>query len=222
MAELCIGSHLVDFRKHARRAALYSLLGCFVFFCPIASFGGNVPFGIIVNTLANKLGNAWLLFLAFLMVVNVAGFLYGKFWAHKDTWFYGYYASDSFVQGVIYFAGAVFTVMVLSGKGWGPVIAEGTGTLVIKSVVRYTAWILPIGGACVPLLLDFGVLEFVGTLLEPLMRPLYHLPGRAALNAIASFVSSSSIAVYITTRIYKQRGVYAKRTLLCCHRIQCR
>jgi nucleoside recognition membrane protein YjiH len=46
--------------------------------------------------------------------------------------------------------------------------------------------------------------------MEPLMRPIWKVPGRAAVNAIASFVSSSSVGVLITSKLYK-RGVYTEK-----------
>ena len=42
------------------------------------------------------------------------------------------------------------------------------------------------------------------------MRPVWKVPGRAAVNAIASFVSSSSVGVLITNKLYR-RGVYTEK-----------
>ena len=42
------------------------------------------------------------------------------------------------------------------------------------------------------------------------MRPIWKVPGRAAINAIASFVSSSSVGVLITNKLYRQ-GVYTEK-----------
>ena len=192
----------------AVKALVCSLAGIIIFFIPLNIPGheGSVFFSVILNVLVAELGNAWLYFLCAVMICNAAGFWIDRLWGKKEGFLHRYYEKDSAIQGCVYVAGSILTVMVVFGYGPEAVIGKDTGDLVINSIVRYTAWILIIGGTCVPLLLDYGALEFIGTLLEPLMRPVYRLPGRSALNAIASFVSSSSIAVYITTRIYRQKG----------------
>src|SRR5690606_20749121 len=43
--------------------------------------------------------------------------------------------------------------------------------------------------------------------MEPIMRPVWKTPGRSAIDAVASFVGSYSIALLITDRVY-QEGKY--------------
>lgn len=64
--------------------------------------------------------------------------------------------------------------------------------------------------AAVPLLTDFGLMEYVGTFARPVMQPLFKLPGRAAVDCLASWVGSSSVAVVITTKVHDQ-GYYSDR-----------
>ena len=61
-----------------------------------------------------------------------------------------------------------------------------------------------------PFLLNYGIVDLIGSLMEPLMRPVFKVPGRSAVNAIASFVSSSSVGVLITSKLYRS-GVYTKK-----------
>jgi nucleoside recognition membrane protein YjiH len=67
-------------------------------------------------------------------------------------------------------------------------------------------------GACLflPLLTDFGFMEFAGTLARPLFRKVFQLPGRSAIDAATSLVGASSIGVLITIRQY-ERGNYTAR-----------
>jgi nucleoside recognition membrane protein YjiH len=61
-----------------------------------------------------------------------------------------------------------------------------------------------------PLLTDFGFMEFAGTLARPVFRTLFRLPGRAAIDAVASFVGAASIGLLITIEQYDQ-GNYTAR-----------
>ena len=46
-------------------------------------------------------------------------------------------------------------------------------------------------GALSRLLLDFGVVDLVGNLFRPLMKPLFNLPGEASLGAVMTFLSDN-------------------------------
>ena len=56
----------------------------------------------------------------------------------------------------------------------------------------------------------FGLMEFTGVLMTPVMRPVFRTPGRSAIDAVASFVGSYSIALLITNGVYRQ-GKYSAR-----------
>ena len=62
----------------------------------------------------------------------------------------------------------------------------------------------------VPFLTDFGLMEYIGTMARPLFRPLFTLPGRAAVDCMASWVGSSSVGVVITTKMHNE-GYYSDR-----------
>jgi len=70
--------------------------------------------------------------------------------------------------------------------------------------------VIPVGGIFVNLLAELGGLEFVGTLAQPIMRPLFNLPGRSALDSAASWLGSFSIGYYLTRNVF-DRGGYNKR-----------
>ena len=70
--------------------------------------------------------------------------------------------------------------------------------------------IVPIGAIFLALLISFGLLELMGVLIQPVMRPIWRIPGRSAIDAVASFVGSYSIGLLITNRVY-QAGQYSSR-----------
>jgi len=51
------------------------------------------------------------------------------------------------------------------------------------------------------------LMEFIGVFMEPIMRPVWKTPGRSAIDAVASFVGSYSLALLITDKVY-QEGKY--------------
>lgn len=65
-------------------------------------------------------------------------------------------------------------------------------------------------GLALPLLTDYGFMEFVGTLVRKIMRPLFRVPGRAAVDCTASWIGSGTIGVVITDLQYRQ-GYYTAR-----------
>lgn len=78
------------------------------------------------------------------------------------------------------------------------------------SLVLSLTFIIPIGSAFIVLLTDYGLMEFTGVFARPFMRPVYKTPGRAAIDAVASFVGSYSLALLITGKQYRE-GYYSKK-----------
>jgi nucleoside recognition membrane protein YjiH len=70
--------------------------------------------------------------------------------------------------------------------------------------------VIPIGSVFLAFLANFGLMEFTGVLMTPIMRPVFRTPGRSAIDAVASFVGSYSIALIITNNMYRQ-GKYSAR-----------
>ena len=71
-------------------------------------------------------------------------------------------------------------------------------------------FVIPIGSAFIIFLTDYGLMEFTGVFARPFMRPVYKTPGRSAIDAVASFVGSYSIALLITGKQYLT-GYYSKK-----------
>lgn len=54
-----------------------------------------------------------------------------------------------------------------------------------------------------PFLLDSGLLEFVGVALRPVLRPLFKLPGRAAVITVSAFFGSAPVGIVVVDNLYK-------------------
>src|SRR5699024_8661812 len=70
--------------------------------------------------------------------------------------------------------------------------------------------IVPVGAVVLALLVSYGLMEYIGVIVQPVMRPVFKTPGRSAVDAVASFVGSYSLGLLITNRVYKD-GRYTAR-----------
>lgn len=70
--------------------------------------------------------------------------------------------------------------------------------------------IFAIASFLLPLLLDFGLLEFIGALLTKYMRPIFKVPGRAAVDCITSWIGDGTLGVMLTCNQY-DGGYYSAR-----------
>ncbi|MEZ2458346.1 YjiH family protein [Salinicoccus roseus] len=121
---------------------------------------------------------------------------------------------DIFVLDWLWFTlrvlGTLFAIMTVTGFGPVAITSDLTGGTMMNSLVPILATWLLLAAFLMPLLMNFGLMEFIGTFLEPVIRPLYRVPGRSSIDALASWMGSSPVGVMITTQQY-ERGFYTKR-----------
>lgn len=124
----------------------------------------------------------------------------------------------SWIWVVIRVLGAVFIWLTYLGIHAGEgdtgiihMITEGgAGGFVLGDLLTVLVIIFAIAGLLLPMLLDFGLLEFVGALLTKIMRPLFKIPGRAAVDCFTSWVGDGTLGVMLTCNQY-ERGYYSAR-----------
>ncbi|MBR7014902.1 MAG: YjiH family protein, partial [Lachnospiraceae bacterium] len=90
---------------------------------------------------------------------------------------------------------------MISGAAQGGVALDLIAGLVI---------IFAIASFLLPLLLDFGLLEFIGALLTRYMRPIFMVPGRAAVDCITSWIGDGTLGVMLTCNQY-EGGYFSER-----------
>lgn len=104
----------------------------------------------------------------------------------------------------------VFAVFVYFHIGTEAVYSEATGAFVYYDLLPILFAVFLLAGLFLPLLLNFGLLEFTGTLLKKVMKPVFGLPGRSAVDAIASWLGDGTIGVLLTSKQYED-GFYTER-----------
>ncbi|ELY50921.1 YjiH family protein [Natronolimnohabitans innermongolicus] len=107
-------------------------------------------------------------------------------------------------------AGLFLASAILLGAGPEWLIGDAVTNTAWSALVITVALVIPLGAIFVNLLAELGGLQFVGTLAQPIMRPLFNLPGRSALDSAASWLGSFSIGYYLTRNVF-DRGGYNKR-----------
>ena len=141
-------------------------------------------------------------------VISLYDYIAKPDWIRKN-----HYLSRAFSITPLYLVskviGAVFAVMVVFKIGPEQVISADTGATMVDlcgtlfSIVIAFSFIMPF-------LTDCGIMEFLGVIARPVVRPLFHVPGRASIDLIASWFGASNAAVILTREQY-MKGFYTKR-----------
>ena len=179
----------------------YSLFGIFMFFVPVTIGGAkSIPIDHI-TTLVKKLPNYNLIFGVFMVLAGIAYAIKTKSWQKSKL---------HSVFFAIKLVALVFVFMYVTNKGPARIFDGDMLPLIWNSIMVSVATIVPIGSVFLAFLTGFGLMEFIGVFMEPVMRPVFKTPGRSAVDAVASFVGSYSLALLITNRVYLE-DTYTKK-----------
>lgn len=93
---------------------------------------------------------------------------------------------------------------------WG----ENTGGLILFDLICGLFTIFLVAGFILPFLTEFGLLEYVGVFLTSVMRPIFRLPGRSAVDCVASWIGDGTIGVTLTNKQYEEGYYNAKEAAI--------
>ncbi|NRD72878.1 YjiH family protein [Shewanella sp. VB17] len=106
---------------------------------------------------------------------------------------------------IIRVIGAAFILLTFAQIGPEAIRSSNTGALVLNDLLPVLFCVFIFAGMLLPLLLNFGLLELFGTLLTKLMRPVFNLPGRSAIDCMASWLGDGSVGILMTSKQYESR-----------------
>ncbi len=201
-------------RRNAWVFLLPSLLGIFLFMTPVP-FEGNVtiPIAIMAKSLLARLGEGAVPLITALVVLSAVLTLLTKLlrpgFVMKSPVLQALF-NPSWLWSVTRILGALAMVITVTGMGPAIIHSENTGGLVLNELLPTLLCVFLFAGLLLPLLINFGLLEFIGALLTKLMRPLFNLPGRAAVTSFASWLGDGSVGVLMTSKQYEQ-GRFTER-----------
>ena len=204
-------------KKYIWKFVLASLIGAFLFLVPIPSGTTfTIPIGIVINWVSGLLTLetisleevAVLAFITFSTIVTIINMIFKPDFIQKRE-----PLKKLFTPAPLYFVsriiGLVVVYMVYFGFGPEMIRSGATGgsmlgvSATLVSVVLCIAFLMP-------LLTDFGIMEFVGVLIRKVVRPLFTVPGRSAIDLMTSWLGTSNAAAILTTRQY-ETGFYSAR-----------
>ncbi len=186
-----------------------SLIGLLLFMTPISIDGAiTIPIAIVSKALQSQMGSTIQLIVTAIVVLMAIASVLTKLLNPQ------FIRKNHFLRTLLKVnlfwlttrvLGAIFIVMVYLQIGPEAITSSATGGLVLNDLVPVLFSVFIFAGMLLPLLLNFGLLEFFGTLLTKIMRPIFNLPGRSAIDCMASWLGDGSVGILMTNKQYETR-----------------
>ena len=196
------------------RFLLPSLLGVLIFLTPIPWDGHTtIGIGVVTGWIKELMGAYGLHIVIAVMLITtvftVLGTTFRVGWIHRRDISKNLFAVP-LIWLILRLVGTTFGLIYFFQIGPELLRSEDVGGAVFVSIGVNVIAVYISACLLLPLLTEFGLMEFVGTLARPLFHRIFRLPGRAAIDAVTSFVGASAIGLLISIGQY-ERGNYTDR-----------
>lgn len=190
-----------------------SIIGVFLFLCPVPWKGSiNIPIGIISEWLAGAIKPVAPILITTVILISAIFSTITTFMKPKAI-LENKLLSKLFITNNLYLTfriiGAIVAVLVFTKSGPEFIISGDTGGTMMSLLATLVAWFFA-ASFLIPLLMDYGVMDYTGTIIRNFTKPLFRLPGRSAIDLVASWVGNCNVGVVLTTTQYEQ-GYYTGR-----------
>lgn len=200
--------------KDYLRFIIPSLIGILLFITPISTGDGTtIPIALFAGWVEDLLASHLSLIMMIIIIITAVCTFIGwvtKGKAYAKTPFFRQLFTTSTFWTVTRIVAAVFAVLVYFQLGHEAIYSPDTGGTLLDGLLHTLFAVFLFAGLFLPLLMNFGLLEFFGSLMTKVMRPLFKLPGRSSIDALASWVGDGTIGVLLTSKQYED-GYYTKR-----------
>ena len=188
--------------KNIFKFIVFSAIGIFMFFIPISINGqSSIPLDHITTFIRNGLPSVIPYYVLLIIIFGaVYPFVNGS-WKKNIV---------NIILSIFKVIGMIVAFMMVFSIGPKWLMDPDMGPFLFNDLVTSVGVLVPIGAVFLALLVGYGLMEFIGVLIQPIMRPVWKTPGRSAIDAVASFVGSYSIGLLITNKVYKE-GKYTKK-----------
>ena len=192
-----------------------SLLGVFFFLLPVQYDGKwTIPMGVLSKGLQTQLQEVMpiiVLVIVLFSMLGTAGVMLWKRRAKSTQLAFTWNQFDiPMTWVVIRVLGTICAVCIYFQLGPEWIWGSTTGHIVFYDLAIPIVTIFIFAAFLLPLLTDYGLMEFVGTLLRRIFQKLFGLPGRSCIDAMASWMAASAVGVLITSQQY-EKGYYSGR-----------
>lgn len=191
-----------------------SIIGILLFMIPIKHEGDvTIPIAIFSGMFVDFLGKYLIYIIAGILTISAALSLITTLF--KPTFinnnkFLNSLFSTTPLWLTARVLGGIFGVLATFQIGPEMIISADTGSFVLNDLLTVLFSIFLFAGLFLPLLLNFGLLEFFGALLTKVMRPVFKLPGRSSIDCITSWLGDGTLGIMLTNKQYED-GFYTER-----------
>ena len=205
---------IVKSKKIIWKFLIPSLIGVLLFIVPI-KVNGEITIGVgalaslLLKTFGDWIPQTLLILLGFTVLMTLVTVIFKPSSIIESPFLKGLFhvGPFGFTMRVFGFAVGIMTYFQI-----GPefISSRNTGGVVLYDLTPVLlTWFL-FAGLLLPLLVDFGLMEFIGSLVKKVMRPLFTMPGRSSIDMLASWMGAGTVGVIVTRRQYDE-GYYTKR-----------
>lgn len=191
-----------------------SIIGILLFMFPVMYNDElTIPIAILAGLLGDLLGSSIPYIMTAVITITAIATVVTKLARPAFTKTQGFFntlLNVSIFWTVVRVLAMVLAIMTLFELGPEVVWSDVTGSVILYDLLPVLFTVFLFAGLFLPLLLNFGLLELFGALLTRIMRPLFKLPGRSSIDALASWLGDGTIGVLLTSKQYEE-GYYTKR-----------
>ena len=186
-----------------------SLIGVFLFMTPIStSQGMTIPIAVMAKAVQTMMfGSAQAIIALIICITGVISVITKAFKpaAICKSPLLKHLFDVSWIWLVVRLFGMAFVLMTHLSVGSEMITSANTGALVLNDLLPVLFSVFILAGLLLPLLINFGLLELAGTLMTKVMRPVFGVPGRSAVDCTASWLGDGSVGILMTARQYDQK-----------------
>lgn len=196
-------------KKNLLMFLIPSLIGLFLFMAPVTYNGDiTIPVAVLAKSIQALFGEHLVAIVTgiimFMSVATIIAKVVKPTFITNNNFLYGL-LSPTPLWFVVRLIGGLAAASVFFQVGPEAVWEPNTGGLVLNDLLPVLFSVFIFAGLLLPLLLNFGLLELFGTLLSKVMRPVFNLPGRSAIDCMASWLGDGSVGILLTSKQYENK-----------------
>ncbi len=207
MLEKTLAAPRLNTRRNLLVFLIPSLIGILLFMTPVQHQGDiTIPVAVLAKTVQTVLADHLVAMVSGIitttMVLTLIAWLFKPAILVRRPFLNSLFNVSPF-WALVRILGGVFVLLTFFGIGPEALRSDATGGLVLHDLLPVLFSVFIFAGLLLPLLLDFGLLEFVGTMMTRIMRPVFRLPGRSAVDCFASWLGDGSVGILLTSKQYE-------------------